>query len=222
MTALRLAALAAATALLALPAQAQDAASGQGAQEGTPIEDQATTAEEGPVGDAATTDNLSLGTPADGDAATGAPEVGQTYVAETFTDWQLRCVRAPEGEDPCQLYQLLLDSDDNAVAEISLFGLEGGGQAVAGATVITPLETLLTEELTISVDGSRAKRYPFTWCSAIGCFARIGFTAEEIAQFRRGRVAQLTIVPVAAPDQQVVLDMSLAGFTAGFAAVDPN
>ncbi|MEX5728875.1 invasion protein IalB [Rhodovulum iodosum] len=151
-----------------------------------------------------------------------APKVGETYVRDTHGDWQLRCARAPEGQtDPCQLYQLLSDEQGNSVAEISIFPLPDGanGQAVAGATIVTPLETLLTEQLRVNVDDGEAKVYPFSWCNQVGCFARIGFTAEDVASFKRGAEAALRIVPVAAPDQQVVLRVSLSGFTAGFDAL---
>ena len=150
------------------------------------------------------------------------PQVGQAYVRDAFTDWELRCERVEEGEDPCQLYQLLADQQDNPVAEIYVFALPDGTQAAAGATIITPLMTLLTEQLTITVDDGRAKRYPFSWCDAAGCVARVGFTEEEMQGFRRGNVARVTIVPVAAPDQKVDLDVSLSGFTAGFEAVQDS
>ena len=205
-------------ALLAWPAAAQDT------QDATPDAADAPAGEAAPVGDAASDENLSLGQPLDQEAnQPGDGGVGTPYVREEFGDWQMRCIRAPEGqEDPCQLYQLLRDETDNAVAEISMFSLPDGGQAAAGATIITPLETLLTEQLTITVDGGTAKRYPFTWCSAIGCFARVGFTDAEVNQFKRGNLARISIVPVAAPDQQVVLEVSLSGFTAGLAAVDAS
>ena len=146
---------------------------------------------------------------------------GTIYTREEHKAWQLRCVRTEDGaesaNDPCQLYQLLRDQQDNAVAEISLVGLpDGQGGAVAGATIITPLETLLTQQLTLRVDGGSAKRYPFNWCTQIGCFSRVGFTADEIAQFKRGAAATISIVPVAAPEQKVQLSVSLSGFTAGY------
>jgi invasion protein IalB len=147
-------------------------------------------------------------------------EVGQTYVQEEHGDWDVRCVRTETGNDPCQLYQLLEDDEGNNVAEISIFPLpEAEGEAVAGATIITPLETLLTAQIALRVDEGAVKRYPFSWCSAIGCFSRVGFTAEDIVSFRRGRQALLAIRPVAAPDQTVALSVSLTGFTAGYEAV---
>ena len=150
-------------------------------------------------------------------------QVGDTYVAQEFTDWQMRCVRAPEGrEDPCQMYQLLRDQEDNAVAEITLTNVKDGGQVAAAATIITPLETALQEGLRLRIDSGREKVYPFQWCSAIGCFARLGLTADEVAGFKRGSAAKITIVPIAAPDATVVLDVSLSGFTAGYDAVEAS
>lgn len=146
-------------------------------------------------------------------------EIGRTYTKETHGDWQIRCIRSPEGDDPCQLYQLLKDSNDNSVAEINMFALSQGQQAVAGATIVAPLETLLTEQMTLAVDGGQARRYPFSWCSAGGCFARIGLSAGDIASFKRGSKATMTIVPAGAPNTKVVLTISLSGFTAGFDAI---
>lgn len=172
------------------------------------------TTKDAPVVDGNNALGLSSGT-----SVNEEPQVGQTYVAEVFADWELRCVRADGGKDPCQLYQLLKDADGNSVAEFSMFNLPEGGQAVAGATIITPLETLLTAELRLSVDDGTAKRYPYSFCSGIGCFSRVGFTEEEVNQFKRGNAGQVTIVPAAAPDSTVDLKVSLTGFTAGWNAV---
>lgn len=140
----------------------------------------------------------------------------ESYTGATHGDWELVCMRAEEGEDPCQMYQLLRDADGNATAEITMFPLPPGEEAVAGATILTPLETLLTAQLVMQVDDGAAKRYPFTFCTAIGCIARVGFTAAEVDAFRGGATATWRLVPVAAPDQTVDLDMSLIGFTAAF------
>lgn len=149
----------------------------------------------------------------------GVSEVGTVYVAESFSDWDLRCVRTEDGKDPCQLYQLLNDVNGNSVAEITLFTVSGSGQAVGGATVITPLETLLTANLRLAVDAGNAKVYPYSFCSRKGCHARLGFTEEDIAAFRKGATATIAIVPAAAPDERVDLTVSLTGFTAGWNAL---
>ncbi|MFX0544582.1 invasion associated locus B family protein [Roseovarius sp. S1116L3] len=141
------------------------------------------------------------------------------YVKEKFGDWSLRCFRNDEGEDPCQLYQLLREAGGNPIAEFSVFRIEGQAPAVAGATAIVPLVTLLTEELKLSVDGATAKSYPYRVCTEAGCVAQMGLTQEDVDTFKRGATAQITLVPAQAPDQKVRIDVSLAGFTAGYEAV---
>lgn len=141
---------------------------------------------------------------------------GVTYIDEVFDDWERKCVFNPDGVDPCQLYQLLKDGDGQATAEITVMRLPEGGQAAAGATVVVPLQTLLTQQLTISIDGGQTKRYPFRFCTTVGCFAQLGLTEGEISSFKRGANATITIVPAAAPDAKVDLAVSLSGFTAGF------
>lgn len=146
-----------------------------------------------------------------------APASDGSYVAATHGDWEIICVPVAEGEtEPCQMYQVLRDSEGNATAEITLFPLEPGQEAVAGATILTPLETLLTAQLVMQIDATTAKRYPFTFCAAIGCIARVGFTAAEVDAFRRGSAATWEVVPVTAPDTAIPLTMSLRGFTAAF------
>jgi invasion protein IalB len=174
--------------------------------------------------DAPTADGLSMG--ADANAAVAAApktqetaEVGETYLAQNIETWEVRCVKTADGSDPCQLYQLLKDAQGTSVAEMSMFALPEGGQAAAGATIIAPLETLLTANLVIAIDGGTPKIYPFTFCATLGCIARVGFTAEEVGQFKKGAKAVMTIVPAAAPEQKVALDISLKGFTAGYDAV---
>lgn len=213
---LSLAALVAASGPLA--AMAQDTPSETPAPAAKPADEPAQQAADG---NAAAPGDLSMGEDAAA-APSGEPGAGQTYVAETFGDWEMRCVKAGDGKDPCQLYQLLEDESGNSVAEMSIFGLPEGQQAAAGATIITPLETLLTKQLTLSVDGGAGKRYPYTFCNQVGCFARVGFTSAEIAQFKKGASATLTIVPAAAPDQAVKLTVSLSGFTAGYDAVNKH
>lgn len=172
--------------------------------------------------EAAPIDDLSMGVEAGAAPAILTAEtaqVGQGYLATTFELWEQRCEKTAEGKDPCQLFQLLKDTEGNAVAEFSIFPLPTGGQAVAGATVVVPLETLLTEALTIAIDTAPAKVYPFTFCTQIGCVARVGFTDAEVNQFKKGAKATVTLVPAVAPETKVNLDISLKGFTAGFDAV---
>lgn len=175
--------------LLAAPLSAQDTAAG----EGTDVNE------------------LSMG-----EVVAGERAPGTTYTDEVFNDWERRCIVNPEGADPCHLYQLLKDETGQPIAEINVLMLPPGLEAAAGVTIIAPLETLLTQQVTIGIDSHPAKRYPFKFCANVGCISQIGLTAEEVAAYKRGAEARIVIVPAGAPDNQVVLNLSLTGFTAGF------
>lgn len=198
--------------LLALPAWAQDTT------EATTETAAETTPETSDSDDAPATDNgdtLDMGEVIDDRAP------GTMYSDEVYGDWTRRCTVNPDGDDPCHLYQLLQDDTGQDTAEVSIMHLPDGLQAAAGVTIIVPLQTLLTQQMTVKVDGGQAKRYPFKFCAQIGCVAQIGLTADEIARFKRGASATVTIVPAAAPDQRVDLSLSLTGFTAGFDGLPP-
>ncbi len=196
--------------LTASAATAQDTAA--------PAADTATPAAETPAADApaAAPEAPAADTAAPAAEAPAADGPGTTYIAETIGDWGIQCVRTESGNDPCQMYQLLKDADGNSVADISMFALPKGGKAVAGATIMTPLETLLTQNVVLKVDSSEPRVYPFTFCAQVGCFSRIGLTAEELAAYKKGNKVQLTVVPMVAPDKKVQLDISLKGFTAAY------
>lgn len=198
----RLAALLALATALAAPALAQETAS----EDAAATEASANDAPVAATGEAA--------------AAGEEGEAPRIYVREEHGDWEVRCLEAPEGQDdPCQLYQRLADEQGNPTADVNFFDVNEG-EATAGATILTPLRTLLTAGVGIQIDGGEPRRYPFTFCDASGCYARLGFSEGDLNRFRRGANAIVTVVPAVAPDQPARLTMSLSGFTAGFAAVD--
>lgn len=145
--------------------------------------------------------------------------MGDTYVEGEFGDWTKVCQRVPDGSDPCGLTQLITDPEGGPVAEITVFALPPGGEAVAAANVVTPLGTVLTQQLALRVDGGSARRYPFFFCDVGGCYAQLGLTAAVVESFRRGSQATITIASVLDPEQPIDLPVSLTGFTAGFSAL---
>jgi invasion protein IalB len=119
------------------------------------------------------------------DEVAGAVANGQAYDKGFFGDWTLRCVKSDKVPEMCQLFQLMKDASGSPVAEFNLNTLSKTGPVLAGANVITPLETLLPEGLTIRVGENDAKRYPFAFCVKIGCVARIELTAEDLDYYRK-------------------------------------
>ncbi len=151
-----------------------------------------------------------------GEEVAPEPKVGDRYAKAEFGDWLIQCIKTEDGNDPCNMFQLMRDSDNNPVAEITMQPLPTSGKAVAGANIVTPLETLLTAQISVTVDKGKAKRYPFAFCTRQGCISRIGLTADDLASYKRGNVAKVVMVPAGAPDRPVELSMSLAGFTAAY------
>lgn len=153
--------------------------------------------------------------------AEDGPKPGERYSRETFGDWDMACVKTETGDDPCSMLQMLNADDGYPMAEVSMFRIEQeGGQAVAGATIIAPLETLLPQGITIAIDGAPGKRYNFTFCNPVGCVAQIGITQADVDAMKKGKEAKLSIRPAQAPDQLIELQLSLKGFTAAYDAVD--
>lgn len=144
------------------------------------------------------------------------PRVGEQYVKEEKGDWAILCINTDTDEDPCVMRQILTGEQGQPIAEITLEKLPEGVAAVAGATVVVPLETMLQAQLALSIDGAPGKRYDYHHCNPVGCVAQMGFTEGDVNAMKVGSKATLSLVSVLAPNQLLQLELSLSGFTAGF------
>ncbi|GGF58900.1 hypothetical protein GCM10011402_08650 [Paracoccus acridae] len=220
----------AALALIAAPAFAQD-----GTAPATPETAPAETPAEAPASPAPATDAPAAATDAPAadapatatdspaaetaPAANAEPQAGQYYVKETHQDWTTRCLKAEQGKDPCELYQLLKDGDGNSVAEMTMIPLRNS-EVAAGATLVAPLETDLVQGLGFAVGTAEPRGYPFNFCAPVGCVSRMGFTQAELDGMKRGANATVTLLPFGADRENPVrLTLSLSGFTAAFDAL---
>jgi invasion protein IalB len=149
-------------------------------------------------------------------------------VAEVFNDWELRCITAAEEGQPerCEMFQLLLDEQDNPVAVFRLsVPLVETEDVVAAAIIVTPLETLLTPGIRVRIDDSEPVGIPFTLCEETGCLARIPLSQENVEAFKAGGDTLLDIFALARSDLgeiggvPVALSASLRGFTAAYDAM---
>jgi len=154
--------------------------------------------------------------PAEPAPAEAAPATPAELDVQVFQDWETRCEKTSGN---CFMYHLIRDKEQNPVSEITMVKLPDGAEAAAGATVITPLGTLLTQGVVLQIDDAEARQYPFNWCTRSGCFARFGLTDAEVSAMQKGKLARMRIVSVSAPDQPVILDIPLSGFTAAFKAL---
>jgi invasion protein IalB len=158
-----------------------------------------------------------------------ARQPGEAYVAETFTDWELRCITAAEEGQPerCEMFQLLLDEQDNPVAVFRVnIPLTLAEEQVAAAVFVTPLESLLAPGIRIRIDDSEPVGVPYTLCEPSGCLARVPLNADNVRAFEAGGDVFLEIFALVRGDlgeiggAPVPLTASLRGFTAAFAALE--
>ena len=141
------------------------------------------------------------------------PEV----VRETHGDWEIRCTTA---DNNCFLYQLLLNAEGTPVAEFSIIKLPVGSEAVAGATIVAPLGTLLTRGVIYGVDDAEPTQYPFSWCTRPGCFSRFGLTDLQVKNMQDGSAVNISVFSIANAQEPVSVSASLSGFTAAFEALE--
>lgn len=156
-------------------------------------------------------------------------EPGEPYVAEIFRDWQIRCIRSDNDDVPdrCEMFQLLEEENGNPVAEFRIAAaLVEDGETVANATILTPLDTLLSPGLQVRVDDAEPAVVPFAFCRPIGCFVQLSLTADNIAQFENGADTQVVLFALVRDEigqmggSPVPTTASLRGFTAAFASLE--
>lgn len=167
-----------------------------------------------------------VGSLSDGSLMETKPNAPVTAPKEEFTSekigaWDLQCAKNGPEPRPCRMYQLLTDDENTPVIEMTMFGLPEGAPAAAGATFVAPLNTLLTAQLSVALDGTLAQRVPFQVCYEAGCVARMFLSPIELQAFQKGSEATVSLVPALAPDQVVTVKMSLDGFADAFEKAKP-
>ena len=147
-----------------------------------------------------------------------AEETKQTepYIKERIKDWNLKCVEPIDSIERCEANQIIFNQKQQPVAEISIFKLPKGQIAAAAATIIVPLETALNEGLVLEMQDLEPKKYQFKFCNSIGCYSQIGLTIEELEALKSKGKASIFLKHLSSGDQQIVIPISLSGFTTTF------
>lgn len=143
-------------------------------------------------------------------------DMGEVYLVDTFSDWQKLCVRSERQTETCHIYQLLIDDNGHPTAEVSIVRILGEEGIPAGATITTPLETLLTERLSFSIEPGVSADYPFSWCDRRGCYVRAALSDDDIFSMKEGSSGLITITSLSTPNQPMELEVSFLGFSAAF------
>jgi invasion protein IalB len=141
--------------------------------------------------------------------------VGEAY-GRIEGDWRVLCQKTLSGDDPCRMGQLLRDTAGNPVIEVEVTRFQGENAPDAVMIINTPVGTILTEGVTLTIDASKPAKVPFFYCDGQVCVSRVNLRDADATAFKRGNVTKVSIVPVTNPGQTVSVDMSLTGFTAAY------
>ena len=150
------------------------------------------------------------------DSMTGETQQTEPYIKERIKDWNLKCIEPIDSIERCEANQIIFNQKQQPVAEISIFKLPKGQIAAAAATIIVPLETALNEGLVLEIQDLEPKKYQFKFCNSIGCYSQIGLTIEELEALKSKGKASIFLKHLSSGDQQIVIPISLSGFTTTF------
>ena len=143
----------------------------------------------------------------------------EPYIKERFENWTLKCIKPLNSVERCEANQIIFNQKQQPIAEISIFKLPRDQIAAAAATIIVPLETVLSEGLILAIQELEPKKYQFKFCNSLGCYSQIGLTDDEVKALKKKEKASIFLKHISSGDQQIVIPMSLAGFTKTFSKV---
>ena len=153
------------------------------------------------------------------DTIMSEPQKTEPYIKERFENWSLKCIKPVNSIERCEANQIIFNQKQQPVAEISIIKLPKGQVAAAAATIIVPLETILSEGLVLAIQELEPKKYQFKFCNSLGCYSQIGLTDDEVEALKRKEKASIFLKHISSGDQQIVIPMSLDGFTKTFSNV---
>lgn len=145
-----------------------------------------------------------------------APQTGQPIQTVTIGAWDVAC--PPAGVN-CAMAQIGNDATGTPVLEMVIRKLEeplevGERTAIAVLDVITPLGVVLTEGLSVTIDGGTPESAPFQICTEQGCLVREPIDGGLVTRFKRGNSAVVSVI--AANQGEVTATLSLSGFTKAY------
>jgi invasion protein IalB len=141
-------------------------------------------------------------------------------VKATHGDWDIVCSTAQA--DLCVMRQIGKDAEGNNVIDVRIRKLEGakgpGGKTIpAMIVVVAPLGVLLPAGVGIKVDEKEPQGAPFSVCLRSGCVMQQPMGEVFLSEMKAGKKAVVQVI--AAPKQQINVDISLKGFTKAFKAL---
>ncbi len=137
-------------------------------------------------------------------------------VTERFDDWVLSCTTAEDGQEACEIRQVLLTSAENRLVAAMALTNAGGSYSLLG---IVPLGARLQETPTLAIDdSSNVVSGNYVQCLGSGCRVMFSITDSTVDAMGSGENVRITLTR---PNGQPIrIGFSLKGFTAARNALD--
>lgn len=145
------------------------------------------------------------------------PSFSQDQAAATPSpqdNWLKVCEPLESGEDACIMRQVVLAN--NQFLGSFLLRDDPGQESRLLAIAAVPLGVLLPFGLTWQIDGSQPVRVPFMLCDPQSCSTQLVINEAYVNSLKRGATLKLTAKN--RQNQDVVVEINLAGFTAVYDA----
>ena len=134
-----------------------------------------------------------------------------------FQDWRLRCEKKDDdAPERCFIMQIAKSAKEKRdVLRIGVRYPEPEKPAMVFLTL--PLGVYLPTGLLLQIDDGETLKIPMEICLPNGCHTRMALVGELLKKLMAGRMAKLAFHD--SQQQRITVSISLAGFTAAFAAL---
>ncbi len=146
-----------------------------------------------------------------------APAQAITAREKDYQDWRLRCERKTDNDpERCFIMQIAKTlKDKRDVLRVGVRYPDPDKPALVFLTL--PLGVYLPGGLSLQIDDGETLRIPLEICLKNGCHTRLTLEGTLLKDLKAGQKA--TLVFFDAQQQQIIVPVSLAGFTAAYAAL---
>ena len=150
------------------------------------------------------------------DAQTNRPK---DVLKKKHGDWEVRCL---EGTNTCAMSQVGKTSDGKRAILITIQRISGaktkdGKKIEAAMTSQTPLGILLPYGLRIKIDKDKVVPLPLARCLPAGCVSQAPMLGEAVTKMKKGSKAVYGFFL----EKEILVNISLKGFTAAFDSLAP-
>lgn len=136
----------------------------------------------------------------------------------THGAWEIHCLK---GTETCVMQHVGKTDDGKRALLVTverLAGVTAEGQAVPAAmTVHTPLGVLIPYQVRVKIDEGEVMPVQLLRCLTDSCMARVPMAEQDVDMFKKGSTARFGFFLT----DEVVVDVSLNGFTAAYNALKP-